>query len=212
MRKAISMILFSCLITVLFGCAGSTVQPSFSNDEVEGIKEQIFNINTSYVYYDSLEDYLKYTDHVVIAKVKKILPVERINLRDIVVTSMDKSWVNITPVNIEIVSSIVGDLTDGDEFELRLMGGLFIGKTEKNMFECITEIYDQKNLAEDKTYILFINSKFQKENDLKYPYILSSPIYGWIEKKDDGKIAIDYRNDIIDPNLMFDEISDLIRK
>ena len=204
--------IISCLFTVLFGCANSTVQPNLSNDEVEGINEQVVNIKTSYVYYDSLEDYLKHTDHVVIAKVKKILPVERINEREIVVTSMDKSWMNITPVNIEVVSSIVGDLTDGDEFELRLMGGLFIGKTEKNMIECITEIYDQKYLAEDKTYILFINSKFQEENNLKYPYILSSPIYGWIEKKDDGKITIDSRNDIIDPNLMFDEINDLIRK
>ncbi len=110
------------------------------------------------------------------------------------------------PVELEIITSIAGDLKNEDKIELRLMGGSFKGKTEKNITEHITEQYDLKYLEEGKTYLLFINSKFQEEMKLKYPYILSSPIYGWIEKMDDGSIGIDSRNDFIDPNLTFDKV------
>ena len=165
MKKIIFSVILVSLVFVCLGCTNTMLQSSSDDrDNIvtkvdDEIKEQILEISCSYVYYDSLEDYLKQTDHVVVAKVKKILPVKRINEKEIKMTTVEDSWENFTPVELEIITSIAGDLKNEDKIELRLMGGSFKGKTEKN----ITEQYDLKYLEEGKTYLLFIIQNFKRK-------------------------------------------------
>ncbi len=87
MKKIIFSAILLSLVFVCLGCTNTMLQSSSDDrDNIvtkvdDEIKEQILEISCSYVYYDSLEDYLKQTDHVVVAKVKKYFQLKELTRR-----------------------------------------------------------------------------------------------------------------------------------
>jgi len=106
------------------------------------------------------------------------------------------SYLNITPVKVEILQILAGDQKASDTILINQHGGTYVGMTENNKIETIPEIYGRTPVLEQgSSYLMFLADSAAWFPQYKYRYWIYSDIYGWA-KIEQGQLITDGWNNL----------------
>ena len=124
-------------------------------------------------------------DTIIVGKVKEVLPAVRVNLTEYgYETSSDREeWANITRCRVEVLTSVKGELAQGETINADQRGGFA---------ECINEYTENLPfLEEGSTYILFLyEPEFGK--DAPYCKYMTGTLQSFLEVVDGKMLKQDY--------------------
>jgi len=210
MKKTLLCISFLLTISMLLcSCAqyapAVKVEKSANNDIVE------VHSKSSWAYYNSLEDLIKNMDYVIIGKISKVLPVERLSVHELAITNFD-TWWNVSPVKVEVEKVIKGEIKQGDTITLKQPGGKYTGLTENKKIETINEIVEGiVYLEEGSEYLMFVFGADGKNMGLKYYLGLASPAVGFA-KIVYGKVKVNKDNYLYSDGTSIEDMEKLIKE
>lgn len=158
--KQTIIILVLVMVLIIAGCQN---QPDVKSEGSEPLYTQTITVQSDFRIPESLEDLVNNQSYnIFIASVEKILPAERVNVKEIAITNMTDRYRNFTPVQVKVIKAITGTVKDNMTLNVSLNGGIAGGVNQ------IDEgVY---GLEEGKTYLLFVSGK---DTSKKHCYRLS---------------------------------------
>lgn len=200
MRK-ITIILILVTALIFAGCQSQANQTnateSTPGQSAEPLYTQTVTVQSDFRLPESLEDLVNVQSYnIFVGTVEKILPAERISMKDIDAKNTEDMYMNFTPVRVKVIKAIRGSIKDNMSLNVSLHGGTAGGVKQTDEGEY--------GLEEGKTYLLFVSGK---DTSKKHCYQLGVP-FAPNPQIVDGKL-VDYAEEyfFLPDGLTIDEIT-----